>query len=389
MTPVHEDFERRLAEALREEASVAMTMTDTPRELRRWKDNQKRRRFAVRITAAAAIAAAVAGIIVGVTLLGSGSSSSPQPMHHPKTPVITSTFGMAPALPRTTVVKSVHGPVNVGAVAFGAVWETGFGPTAGHLYRLDPTSGDVLSESRFTGPVGDGAPPLRAGGVMLLPTQPKHGRSGYLVYGSNGYPTGGFIPASNPTLGAGTSTGAWVSLTNTTIGRVDATGRLVQHVRVPGGQLSAIGFGGGGLWVASISGDVVRIDPGTGTVLARVTTDTYAIQIVVGTNAAYASTADFKVLRIDSSSDHVTAAATARFGAHSYVSLDLAPDGRLWTSPDQGGIVVLDPTTLRVTGGMQVYPDTRNGGVSGLSVAGKRVFLGDVDQVRTVTFTVH
>jgi len=390
MTSPHEDFEQQLIEALHQEASLTMTMTDTPRELRRWKENLKRRRSTVRVAAFAAAAAAIAGAVLGATLIGTGTHKTAPT--HPTTPrVKTSTFGVPPSLPGSTPVTKVSGPVNVGEDAFGVVWATGQGSSSGHLYRLDAKTGAIVTDVRYAGAIDD-LPPLRAGNVVLVPTQPKHGHSGYLVYNSAGQPTGQFIPATTPGPGAGDATGGWAPLTNRTVGHVSASGRLTQQFRVTQTAITAVGFGDGSLWVGSLgSSAAIRLDPVSGKVIARVRLGGDPVQFLVTPTSVYATTDHFQIVRIDPVTNDVLAEATAGIpiDRHSFVFLAPAPNGNLWASPDQGGIVVLDPRDLTLIRGMQVYPDTRDGGISGLAVTTARVFLGDVDGTRTVSFPVH
>lgn len=394
MTPTNEDFEQRLAEALRQEASLTMTMTDTPRELRRWKDKQKHRRATVRVAIAAAAAAAIAGVVVGVTVLGNGTTQT-GPAGKPHAP-LASTILPPAALPSSTLIKTVPGAVNLGEYAFGAVWATGNAATAQHLYRLDPVTGDVLSDVLFSsqrqGSPPEGTPaPFRAGHVMLVPTQPVHGSSGYVVYDARGNATGQFIPATASGISAGDVNGAWVSLTDKTVGRVNASGQLVRHMRVSDTTITAIGSDGGSLWIGSLgSNDVKRIDPTTGTVIARVPIGAGAVQIVATPSSVYASTNVSNVVRIDPDTNKVTATALNGIPTNdrSWPALFVTSGGALWASPAQGALIELDPLTLRVTRGMQVYADQREGWVFGLAVTGQRAFLGDGQRGRMLSFAL-
>ena len=80
--PDYTSLEQRLMTALHQEASLAMTTTDTQRELQRWHDDQNKHKNRFRIGVAAACAAAVAAIVLGIVYGFAGSDSTRrEPIH--------------------------------------------------------------------------------------------------------------------------------------------------------------------------------------------------------------------------------------------------------------------------------------------------------------------
>lgn len=130
-----------------------------------------------------------------------------------------------------------------------------------------------------------------------------------------------------------------------------------------GGRLA---FGAGSLWVVGFD-EVVRIDPETGGVMARVPVGRYAIDVAASEEAIWA-TRDFdgrtgELLRIDPSTNAVTAS-LALEGRTRDVVVD---DDALWvvdstsTSGKEPGLYKVDPVTMSVL--------FRVDGLAGLDVA--------------------
>ncbi|HTC67933.1 MAG TPA: hypothetical protein VK662_00065, partial [Acidothermaceae bacterium] len=76
MNANHDEITRRLVEAMREEVHNAMTMTNTPEELRKFRHTIEHRRKNRRIYAMTAAAAAVV-VVVGIAVAVKESGRSP------------------------------------------------------------------------------------------------------------------------------------------------------------------------------------------------------------------------------------------------------------------------------------------------------------------------
>ena len=386
-----DDLERRLTVALHQEASIAMTMTDTNAELDRWRDNNDRRKNRNRIIAAAAATAAViVGVVLGLTATHS-NRSEPRPLHKP-TPVAPSpahnTVTDLAALASGTPVARAAGPVNPAAVAFGAVWATDLDAPHHAVYRLDARTGKVLGSTAFA-PAPDVLPlPTRVGDVILVAAT-SHGHLGYLALNGNGRRVG-FLPATHPGPVAGDANGGWLQLTDDTVGQVDATGtHVVRRVTLhdsAGVLISSLATRGGVAYIGTGSPmGVHRIDAASGRETAFAELDGNPETVTATNDSVYVTTNRYTMLRLDPTTLDTLAIADSRVTPSSYFLVATAPPGELWITPNQGGIVQLDPRTLKMLRSFQVVPDVSQGYNFGASVTRTRIFIGDGARHRVVS----
>lgn len=389
-TPDMNIFEQRLVEALHQEAGLAMTLTDTPRELRRWRDNQHKRRNRTRIIAVVATAAAAAALILGLTKLGGTTSHRNEPIHKPSTvqqhQTSIETVQPLPASVRSTVL---HGPGTVDTLAFGAVWGINISPHPRYLYRMSLDGSHVLGRTDLRKYLGDPMPVFRIGSALFVPAANGPGREGYVVLDRAGRQTG-FVKASSAGVGGGDSSGGWVQTDIDRLAQVDRTGRPTgKQVRLPNESISSIATGAGSLWVSSITDGVYRLDPGTGKVTGKFHAPAGAVQLAVTDSAVYVATDHYQLVRVDPTSLHITAVSDNHVSPGAYDEIALGADGSLWVAPDQRGVVELDPDTLDVVQSMQIGKASRAGGNYGLGLTAGRMFVGDGDNDRVVSFPVH
>jgi len=383
--PDYTSLEQRLIAALHQEASLAMTTTDTQRELQRWHDDHNKRKNRFRIGVAVACAAAVAAIVLGIVYGFAGSTSTKrEPIHKPPAPapvapkaVSLSTLG---ALPAGTDVTTTKGPVNPGSVAFGALWATGLEETENNLYRLDPATGDILSTGHFS-PNPTVAPvPTRVGDRVLVASE-----RGYDVLDKSGARVG-VIRTDLPGAVAGDASGGWVQLDSTTIARLDASATQIQqrvHVAKSDSAtfVKGIAVAGDALYVATSSPNAVsRLDAATGQVIDTMTLSPVPAAVLATDSAVYVPTETYEMLRIDPALNSITAVSKNDIELGSYFIPFVGPGDSLWVTPNQGGIVELDPTTLRPLRSFELRHNNDPGWNFGGAVTRSRAFVGSVRQ---------
>jgi streptogramin lyase len=109
----------------------------------------------------------------------------------------------------------------------------------------------------------------------------------------------------------------WVALPQRGLGQIDPASNRSTVVDVPGCCAGELAAGKGALWVANRGdGSLVRVDPGTGRVAARVllprTTDQRPHQVAVGEGAVWVTSASPRrdaanlLWRVDPASNQVT-----------------------------------------------------------------------------------
>lgn len=386
-TPNMSSFEQRLVEALHQEASLAMTLTDTPRELRRWRDNQHKRRTRGRIIAVVATAAAAAALILGLTTLGGTTSRRNEPIHKPSVipphqTSIQTLQKLSPSVPTTVL----HGPGSVDAIAFGSVWGMDTTNQPKYVYRMSEDGTRVLGRTDLHRYIGDPVPSFAVGSVLLVPSVNGPRRDGYVVLDHNGKQTG-FIPATAAGAGAGDASGGWVQTDIDQVAQIDSSGRPTgTRVRLPDQSISAIGVGAGAVWVGSVTGELYRLDDATGKITGKFTLPGQPVQVLATDTSVYVATQGYQLLRLDPHTLHVTAVNDNKVTISSWDEIALGPDGSLWIAPDQRGVAQLDPMTLDVLRSVQLSKASRAGGAYGLGLVGGRMFVGDGDNHRVVSF---
>ena len=135
MNPNHDDITRALIEAMREEVRHAMTTTNTPEELEKFRNTiEERKRHRSYLTVAAGVVA-IAGVGTAIAVSRSGGTTHPEQTTIPAasqlaTPTVTPSVAAptaspvdAPsALPAGIPTAKVDGPGVLGVFAFGSVW---------------------------------------------------------------------------------------------------------------------------------------------------------------------------------------------------------------------------------------------------------------------------
>ena len=388
--PDYTSLEQRLVAALHQEASIAMTTTDTQRELERWHDRQGKRKNRFRIGVAAACAAAVAGIILGIVYGFSGSDSSRrEPIKQPQ-PIKpqTSSVESVAAVPSATAVVTVKGPVNLGAVSFGSVWATGLEESAGHIYRLDPSSGDIVSSTAYTPFEDSDGVPVRVGDVVMVAAM--HGKqSGYAAFDRTGKPAG-FIAAEDAGIVTGDATGGWIQTDTQTIARVDASGvKVVRTVDLPdpendGVVLRGMAVAGDSLYLVMQAGNsLYRLDAATGDVKGHADVDVVPAGVAATQDAVYVASEDYQLERFNPTLQ-LTATSHNAVPLGSFYIPIVTADG-VWVTPDEGGIVELDATTLKPIASYQILPHKDPGFDFGGAVSNDRLFVGSIGPARVAS----
>jgi DNA-binding beta-propeller fold protein YncE len=151
----------------------------------------------------------------------------------------------------------------------------------------------------------------------------------------------------------------WVTSANGTVSRIDpGSNRVTATIRMPrpGHHPEAIAAGAGMVWVAASAGSVWRIDPARNRVVGKVDTgrllyrpiglaaEDHAVWVVCCANAAPGRHRDGKLIRIDPSTNRVTARIAVRGDPFA-----VATDPRaVWVATAQGPAVRVDRATNRV-----------------------------------------
>lgn len=386
------DLEQRLVAALQQEAGIAMTTTDTSRELQRWNERQHKHKNRMRIGLIAAAAAAVAAIVLGITLGWNGSDNSrSEPIHKPvPVPTVPTTVTLNHLAPLSAPgqVTTTKGPVNPGSVAFGVVWATGLEQSGRNLYRLDPNSGSILSSTKFRPSTTVTPVPTRVGDRIVVASS-----SGYAVFNHNATRVG-TIRTQLPGVIAGDASGGWVQLDSTTLGRLDADATTVTQ-RIPvapndsGTFIHGVAVVNDSLYVATSTPNALsRIDPATGKAVTSLTLDATPASIVATGSAVYVATESYKLLRVDSQLSAVTAISDNAVRLGSFFLPFLGPGDSLWVTPNHGGIVELDPTTLKPLRSFRLRGNQDPGWNFGGAVTPHRVFVGSVRTGGTLSIPI-
>lgn len=247
------------------------------------------------------------------------------------------------------------------AVGEGAVWVTSH---AG-LYRIDPATGAAVNvlphDYLFRVALGHGAVWITTGEGRVLRVDP----------GSNTVTAEIDVGAGPVTSLAVSEDAVWVSAASDLV-RIDpATNEVVARLRSQRG-FGDVAFGEGALWViagANKEGEVWRIDPETTEVLKRVplANPSFWNEIAAGEGAVWVTSSPnvhsdgaslVRLHRIDPSTGNVTteiplgdgpSGLAAEGGASSYSALALG-EGSVWVKVDYEGILVrIDPSNLSVS----------------------------------------
>jgi streptogramin lyase len=295
----------------------------------------------------AAAAAALVLLVLVVAIWAGMVWRGPAPVQPPLGPVVTR-FRAGPK------------PVSV-ALSPGVTWVVDFGNT---ITRIDPTTGKVQGSARvrlpanaalFLATVGDGKlwvvyavgdKDPEVFGVDLSTIQP-----GSTIDPSTSpavttiRPRANFIEdqARPGDIVAGSGS-VWVALqAQDQVARFDAaTGKLLGHTSLP--HPTALALDGQTLWVATADGRLHSIDTHTETVRLRAATGMLARRLRVGQGGVWLMTIEGNVLRLDPQTNRVAQVQ----GAFRPADLAVGPEG-VWVYDQHRGVVArIDPQTMRV-----------------------------------------
>jgi len=328
----------------------------------------------------------IVALMIGLGLAGCGGAAAGVPAAG----VVRSEAGRPARVSAVTHVGTAPTAVAVGA---GAVWVANSGD--GTVDRLDPATGRVTGRPTTVGPgplavaIGEGGVWVATGDGMVRRIDPRTRRlapGGAAVTGVAGLATGeGAVWATSTTAG--------------TLVRIDPrTGRADGKPMVVGRGPTDVAVGGGAVWVAdAVGGDVARVDPGTGRVTGRtpvapaqpygqVLALTYGEGgvWVARTSARLAQPID--VLRLDPASGHVTGPILRVTGR---VGMALAAGaGEIWAT-DAGNFLSPDPrrapALLRIDPSRQALagaPARVGSGPAGVAVGDGAVWVTSADTNR-------
>jgi YVTN family beta-propeller protein len=309
--------------------------------------NARRRRAPLFI--AGAIVLVIVAVAAGVLLTrGGGGSSTERPS---TTPSVAATVTIGPG------ADHVAGG--------GGIWATN--SASGAVLKIDPTSNAVS-------PIASLTPPPHAiaavNGTLWVTT-------------SSGGPLVRIEPGGGPSQTrttnvpvdtqlaevAADANGVWASApTAGQLMRVDPkTNQVVARVDV-GSSPDSVAIGEGGVWVANRldAGTVTRVDPAGDRVVTRVPVGSRPDQVAVGEGSVWvANSGDGTVSRIDPNSNKVSATISVGESPQFVV----VGEGAVWVSEqDAGRVSVIDPSTNKVTATVSVGPGPESSAVGGGSV---------------------
>jgi streptogramin lyase len=188
------------------------------------------------------------------------------------------------------------------------------------------------------------------------------------------------IGPSGATGVAETTDGLWAAASD--VGAID----VVELDRRDGHELRRVAIAGpaspgrapryllsafGSLWETADGDQVIeRIDPSNATLVGAVALPVTPVGIVAGDHALYVATADASVVRVDPTTDCVTAvqflgglATDPATGDGDLIGVAAATDA-VYAAYDRGALAVLDPTTLAVRKAFRVDRQDFQGGLT-------------------------
>lgn len=148
----------------------------------------------------------------------------------------------------------------------------------------------------------------------------------------------------------------WVSTLRGEVMKIDPSSRtVVARIAVRDGP-RGIAVGSGAIWVATLEGGLVRIDAATSRITRTVDLGRRGYWVAFGGGAVWAAV-DGKVVRIDPSTGHAVARFSPRGGAE-YVA---AGAGQVWVATRDGAVGRVDAAHGRLTARRQVAKPTGSG----------------------------
>jgi YVTN family beta-propeller protein len=305
-----------------------------------------RRRRPLVVAGAAATLLVVGGVVAAVLTLTGGSGRAELSSAPPDSVAV-----IDPKTNRLVDVVSVGSTPIAVAVGAGAVWVAN--SQDGTLSRIDPATREVVRTIGLGTPVSDVA--FGFGSVWVA-----NGTAGSLTRvdpRTNVVSATLRQPEEQPlvspaavsiTTGEGS---VWLASGTRRVLRIDpATGRMIAKVPVPAGPL-ALGVGERAVWVGSLAHRVSRIEPSTNEITASVPVGNEAEGIAAGSGAVWAAVCCDSVWRIDPTTNVLTG--TVPVGATpSGVALG---EGSVWVaSYGDGTVSRINPFTRRVTATIHV-----------------------------------
>jgi hypothetical protein len=391
--PERSSLESRIVAVLDYEAKVTMSLTDTPRELERFKAGLRHRARARVLSAAAAVLCLIAGTAATVALIGSTDSNQhPAPLLQPTTYKITKNYlGPATPLPATVPVTKLNGPENLGALAFGDLWATTGRdgvrvlPHA-TLYRISADGSQILSTATYP-QVNDNQPdPVQVGNSIVVADRD----GGYTVFGQTGQQIGSLSSTSTMGAVAGNSTGGWIATAPNEVGQVDGSGsRIDRTFRLPLHNISSLALSPTALWVTDEArGELLRVDPSTGAVTGKTHLTFPPLQVRYLNGAVYVTTTDdYGLHRIDPVTMKLVAS-TLGSGVGAYPLVAPSYNGQIWTQSLGGTLTQVDPKTLQTLHTTRVFPEfsfITNGAVIGTN----RIYIVDGEVHRLYSYPTN
>jgi len=133
-----------------------------------------------------------------------------------------------------------------------------------------------------------------------------------------------------------------------TVHRIDpGTNVVVRRIRGVGYQAQIPLVAAGSLWVASAAGPVMRIDPVTGRIVARI--PIRVAPIAFGFLTVWGTTLDHRLVRINLGTNRVVWSLKLARGSNSWVDELAIGYGSVWVAvADEGTLLRIDPTTRRI-----------------------------------------
>lgn len=381
--PFSAEIERILTGALTQEAEAAMSMTDTRKELDRFRTANAKRRVRARILGvAAAVALIVAGVWAG-TSIGSGAGHRGERLTHigPRPTVAHATLPGRPTRLSSNRFVTLPRVGYVQTFALGSVWTT----NTRSLFRITPDGHRVESKIAYHPASdlsldGDPIPPFAVGGSLLVPAIDR-GHDVYLILDAQGRSRGEVrVPAAGP--GIGDATGAWVVTGRSKLSRLSADGsQVTRTLTFPGTQIVGVDEGGGYVWLLdNFSSAVLKVDPKTGKVIGHSPNNSDPVTAMLyADGAVYLTTQAFDLRRIDPATMKVTAIeSVARQNQWGWQFVTAASDGTLWTDAGDTAIAQLDPRTLHPLSFTTITTDNlgyHNGGTGIFAVTPSKVYV--------------
>jgi virginiamycin B lyase len=133
----------------------------------------------------------------------------------------------------------------------------------------------------------------------------------------------------------------WVAVERTLVRLDPATGAVQARVEV-GGRPWGLAIGEGVVWVANQFGPIAGVDPGTNALARRIVLDGSPVGVAVGGGALWAANNnDDRVWRLDPTTGAILGV-THVGDSHEFVGYS---EGRVWVASEDGTIAQLDPAT--------------------------------------------